>query len=498
MTNSVPSSNRSGRSLAHSASDPGLAGGRQQGSSNLLKSAGSGLLDTGTTNLYDRMQKEGRIRDSSKHIRPCGRSTVVPLADSAARNVQPEIYYPAPPTPLHERRFRKSRIPGEINVHHSLKDQKLPHEDFPLGMRCVRGSTTEDAVKAGQKFGIEEYKMGVAERCYESNVKEPLGKPYIRGHTLKMPEAGFGKSDVIDSDSKMVIFPVDNPKETEEQRLLYRRTHNHFNPGERINREYNWPEESKDEYFRFGAGQRARGPEGEGVRLALSMDVEDDGLYKKTRLVQRVCEDYRNVVRAPLGTKIHQMQGASGPPFPADHAYGIKSTTSDTTARSCILGYYGLPEQLPDRDLGRCVKPGRRNVTSEVRPFGAPSIRTDVPAPAPGRKSIADTVNYGDEPGAAALLNPQRFDEKGVPDSEFLLRRPRDELESLVNAGGYSLEEAAMDFDKIWREARDLFEDDLDLVSLDAFLYIYSRQIDDSVSQRLSVSSPNPEAMPVQ
>merc|ERR1719355_282375 len=118
-----------------------------------------------------------------------------------------------------------------------------------------------------------------------------------------------------------------------------------------------------------------------------------------------------------------------------------RSITSDCTARSCILGYYALDEQLPDQDLGRCTKVGRRNMTKETRAFGVPSIRTDLEAP-PGRRSVADLTNYGDECGAAALLNPQRFDNKGVPGREFLLRRPKEELQGLVEASGPSMEEA--------------------------------------------------------
>jgi len=148
------------------------------------------------------------------------------------------------------------------------------------------------------------------------------------------------------------------------------------------------------------------------MKLALNCMAEDNGEFKKTKMVQRVCEDYRNVAHPKFAQKIHYMQGAKGPPMDPDWAYGVKSVTSDCTARSCILGYYSLAEQLPDQDLGRCTKAGRRNVTTEVRAFGTPSIRTDLEAP-PGRRSVADLTNYGDEPGAAAVLNPQRFDNKG-------------------------------------------------------------------------------------
>merc|ERR1719359_2457058 len=98
-----------------------------------------------------------------------------------------------------------------------------------------------------------------------------------------------------------------------------------------------------------------------------------------------------------FATKTNLKQGPNGPKVPLGHAFGIKSTTSECTARSCILGYYSLNEQLPDQDLGRCMKPGRRNLTAEARAFGVPSVRADIPALPVDKRSLADCQNYGDE-----------------------------------------------------------------------------------------------------
>jgi len=439
-------------------------------------------MDPTTTNSYDKMKSEGRFRDYVPTIRPAGVSTVVPLNDSAGMDVQPEIFYAAPPTPIVERRFRRDRIPGAIHVHHSLKDQRLPGEEFAYGVRGNKGSSTEKCMKAGQKFGIDEYKESVKERIYESNKKEPLGRPYIRGDKIKMLPEGFGNPSGEPEDCKKVVFPIDMAvKETEANRLQYKRSHNHFEPGERVQRTYNWPKETEDPFFRFGVGAMHGKPDGSNMKLALTVMAEDDGQYKSTKMVQKVCEDYRNTVHPKFATKIHYMQGDITKKMHPDWAYGVKSITSDCTARSCILGYYALDEQLPDQDLGRCTKEGRRNVTSQPRAFGLPSVRTDLEAP-PGRRSVADLTNYGDECGAAALLNPQRFDNKGVPDREFLLRRPKEELRALVESGGPSMAEAALDFDTIHAQAQDLFDDGLEVVSLDAFLYIYTQKIDQRVS----------------
>jgi hypothetical protein len=399
-------------------------------------------------------------------------------------DVQPEIHYPAPETPNYDRRFRKSNVPGEITVFHSLKDQKLPGEEFRYGIRGNRGSSTEQCMKAGQKFGIEAHQMWCKEQVYESNKREPIGKAHIRGHKLKMLPEGFGNASGVPEDCKAVVFPVEQPRDSEEVRLQYKKSHNHFDPGERIERNYNWPEASKDEFFRFGTSSDQL-KDGAGSKMALNLMCEDDGSFKQTKMVQKVAEDYRNVVQPKFAAKVHHMQGPNGPPMDPDWAYGVKSITSDCTARSCILGYYSVDEQLPDQDLGRCGKPGRRNVTGEQRAFGVPSVRTDLACP-PGRRSVADLTNYGTECGAAAVLNPQRFDDRGIPDREFLLRRAKEQLRSLVDACGGGMNAASLDYDEIWEQAVNLFDDGIELVSLDAFLHIYSQKVDNNISTRLA------------
>lgn len=435
----------------------------------------SGSAGNLTTNLYDRLLQEGKIKDRvAPTVRPSGRSTTVPQADSVSRNLQSEIYFKAPATPSNERRFRRlSHLPGEMHVHHGLKDQKLAGDEFRYGVRTIKGVSTEDSMKAGQLVGVAEYKNSCKEQIYDSLKREPLGKPYNRGHELQMHPDGFGVKSGEPVNSKKIIYPTDNPHPDEASRIQYRKTHNNYHPGERIERNYTWPEATNEMGFRYGA-MSANAVEGAGAKLALSHDVEDDGTHKRTRLVQKVVEDYRNVQHPKHFKKAHAKQGAEGPHLGHEHRYGVKSSVSEYNAASCVRGYYSLEEQLPDQDLGRCTKPGRRNVTAEERAFGCPSVRTDVVAPHPTRRSVADEMSYGDEPGAAAILAPQRFDNKGIPDREFLVRRPREELEQLMANAPVD----NVDFDSLWEESLGLFDDGLPLVSLDAILYLQSQRIE--------------------
>lgn len=402
--------------------------------------------------------------------------------DTTERDVQPDIYFPAPPTPMKERKYRKNHTAGEINVHFGLKSQKLPDETFRYGIRSSKGESTKQAFEAGQKFGIAAYRQMRAEEVYESTKKEPLGKSYDRGHLIKMDPRGFGVPSPPVDDGKEVIFPRGVKPEEEHIRQRYIKTHGNFAPGEMFTREYNWPEEAKDEYFRFGVKQTSGGNYGgDGAKMALEPMRADDGGFPVTRFIQRTSEDYRSVVHPKIAKTKNYQQGKV--PVPPGHVFGIKSMSSEVTARSCILGYYSLNEQLPDQDLGRCIKPGRRNVTAEARAFGVPSVRADIPALPVDKRSLADCQNYGDEVGAQALLNPQRFDSQGVPDREYLLRRPKDEIKSLLDAAGYKFSQE--DFDHIWTTAVNLFEDSIPRASLDSFMFVYSDWINEHIKTSL-------------
>lgn len=358
----------------------------------------------------------------------------------------------------------------------------MPDETFRFGIKSSKGETTKQAFEAGQKFGIAAYRQMRNEAVYESNKKEPLGKTYIRGYDVRVPKKGFGLPSSETEDGKEVIFPRGVLPEKEAIRQRYVKTHGNFAPGEMFTREYNWPEEAKEEHFRFGVKQTSGDDRsGNGGRMALAWDLDDDGNYPKTRFIQRTSEDYRSVVHPKLARKRNYQQGKA--PVSPNHVYGIKSMSSEVTARSCILGYYSLNEQLPDQDLGRCIKPGRRNVTAESRAFGTPSVRADIPALPIEKRSLADCQNYGDEVGAQALICPQRFLSQGVPDRDYLLRRPKEEIKSLFATAGYKFSEE--DFDEIWDASVKLFEDDIPRASLDSFMFVYSDWINEHIKTEL-------------
>ena len=71
--------------------------------------------------------------------------------------------------------------------------------------------------------------------------------------------------------------------------------------------------------------------------------------------------------------------------MPEDHSFGIRNVVGNDVwnAAKCIHGEPTDIHLQPDKDLGKSIKPGCRNVVrkeeDEQRVFGTPTIRTDIP-----------------------------------------------------------------------------------------------------------------------
>jgi len=95
---------------------------------------------------------------------------------------------------------------------------------------------------------------------------------------------------------------------------------------------------------------------------------------------------------------------------------------------------------MPDPDLGKCTKPGSRNMLrtplDSDRAFGCPSVRTDIPMKV--FRSVADHQNYGDEPEAIDILFPSTHLELGVTEADFSKLRNKADLRSMFEHIGYS------------------------------------------------------------
>ena len=360
---------------------------------------------------YSRMVDTGKIRRDrlTGAVRAAGTSTAV-FEDSVGKDIQPDIYFPIAEKPTPE---ADARIAALKELRHGLVYEK--------------GETTEKALKAGMRSGVDEYLESFKERVYRSVKMEPLEKPFIRGFDIPEGVVAGGLTRNVSLPAKESLFPRDSITDTHADHERYVLTHNSFAPGEQISRGYVWPAEVEASGFAFGQpNERTKG----GTKDALVWERLED----PTKVALKRLEDFRQVARESIGKSKNTMRHV-----PHDLRFGIRSTSSSNTTAQCLhFNVRDARELLPDADLGRA----KRRAPETSRIFGVPSVRTDIPKPE--ARGLADIQNYGDDPGAAALLNPQRFENMGVYDEDFTVPRSKSELRTLLP----SLSQA--DFDATW------------------------------------------------
>ncbi|XP_020376327.2 EF-hand domain-containing family member B [Rhincodon typus] len=86
---------------------------------------------------------------------------------------------------------------------------------------------------------------------------------------------------------------------------------------------------------------------------------------------------------------------------------------------------------------------------SDYRTCGVPTIRTDLAAPRFRR--VSDTINYGDEANASALLNPSVFAQREVYEKDMFMDRSKEEIKRLFCKVGVNMSNET--FEEVWKRA---------------------------------------------
>ncbi|CAJ1346253.1 unnamed protein product [Effrenium voratum] len=387
--------------------------------------------------------------DPAPGVAPAGKAGELLASGGAAarKGLQEGIIVPSPRSPSSmtgvQRRHRQKGEPGEMCLHWGLANAKVPHPGEGYGVKCNKDEDVAQNFRSGQQFGVAEYINTRAEDVYHSTKREPLAKPFLRGHSLppavQAPEfPGFGLPlDRSEKGAKDVMFPRGKAPESDEVKALYKRTHGSTEPGEGLSRDYQWPHSVKDNpIFRFGRGNTTSAS-GAGAKSALSMDCGAEPLsVPNTLIVKDTLASFQEVTTDQLGASRNLMQLQSIQALPQHHAFGKPTSNDPISAGRLIKGAYSLEEQMPDSDLGKCTLRGRRNY--ETKPLGIPSVRYDKPAPHPLKRSVANAVNYGDDLNAGSLITPTRFQFKGLMADDFRLRREPPEVERLLLGAGFT------------------------------------------------------------
>lgn len=359
-----------------------------------------------------------------------------------------------PTTPEKLAKWRKSSSSqaGQRVVHPGVADD-LARLD--LDSRIFGGalaSTSEHVVfrHPGVGSDAERIKLERSEAVYRMKKRMPLGRSYVRGHQLpertEDPSFRFGMGGEKPDGTGKDVIPEMADETSEEAHALYVRSHGSYLPGEQKRRNYRWPKPVADMVFPGERSDVALNGASEGVKRAL----QDEGEFRHSRIALKRVEDFK-ATSDVLGRARNLGMGAR-PHLPADHVFGKGSrrrSADEWDAKACMEGSYSEAEQQPDADLGRSITPGFRNMTSETRAFGTPTIRSDIPRY--GRRSIADDQNYGDDVSAQYLLCPGQFASLGVEDADFVEPRPKQEVKEIFTVIGYDVSDGV--FDELWARA---------------------------------------------
>ena len=322
-------------------------------------------------------------------------------------------------------------------MHYGVFDDPKDYEELVHGIPTSESDHVPDCIKgrnlSGTKYFINELKEN---NFYASTKREPLGKGIKRNY--KFPDEvyknsfKFGIPTIGFYNAKDVIYNGCKLDEAPEHKELYKKTHGYCDPGEQLNRHYNWKFD-KNKHL-FGLPQEK---EIDGVKKTLLMDMMDSP-FPKTKLASKRLEDFRQTNTDMVG--IPKYKGTLHPKIGPDHTFGVPNKLSGFwNAGKCI---FGDPKEISknslktDPDLGRDFR--YKSKIKNLKPieydsdkvFGIPSIRRDLPKLK--KPKITDLTNYGDEDDAYELLYPHPCATMGVSDVDFDQLHTKDEINKIL------------------------------------------------------------------
>lgn len=336
-------------------------------------------------------------------------------------------------------KHRRWTQPGEITVHWGAHGDRVPpRPEDGYGLPSYnKGESVDTTFRSGQKLGVAVFKDAVGEEVYQTTRREPLGRSYKRGHRLPEgtfePQYRFGKASGVDRPAKESISPRNCEPESEEAAALYRKSHQSTRGGEMLVRNYDWPPiigNAGD--FRFGhVPAKDSNNQGVGVKSVLG----GEGISAPaTTILPEASVHHREVNEEKLGAP-RNLNRTAHRNLSDGHVFGAACYRENFSTSELMHKAYSVEEQLPDRDLGRCIREGRRNLMTK-QPLGVPSVRIDKIAPPRDRRSVASCVNFGDDASACSLLSPGRFNVLGVEDNDFRKLRTESELCAIFEGAG--------------------------------------------------------------
>ena len=363
-------------------------------------------------------------------------------------SIRQDLYFtPETQTPDNIKKYRDSthqRV-GVKQLHPGIYDDPKFYEDLTHGMKSKPSDHVPDCIKGSNIDGNKFFMNQLAESHYASKKREPLGKSLVRDYIfpeeVKNQNFKFGLPTKGIVNAKELIYNGCPLKEEDDVKKLYYKTHGVTDPGEQSKRGFKFgfdPDEHK-----FGYNQEK---EIDGVKKSLRNDFLYNP-YPQTKLVGKRLEDYRQATEDLLGRG--KYLGTLAPKFYNDeHTFGKSSNFEEWNAARCIHGDETTVSEeslSPDVDLGRDVH--WKNKIKSLQPsqrdinriYGVPSIRNDLPKKE--LKSFGDIKNYGDEPDAYELLYPHPEHYMGIDDPDFEELMTKNEIYELIQKYNFNIPE---------------------------------------------------------
>ena len=246
---------------------------------------------------------------------------------------------------------------------------------------------------------------------------------------------------------KDLVFPPEGTagdEENGEAHRMYVKSHGNYAPGEQRDRGY--AAESFDRTATFGG--KENDVVLEGVAKALNPLRDETQKTFSATIVNKAAEDFKATAGDELG-RVRRL-GAGERNVPEGFTYGAPSRRQDAPpepdAGTLIKGDYTEEEQAPDPTIGKSMrfqgyKFDPTPLASPDRVFGVPCIRADLGPKDPMTKGLADTVNYGNEPGAGVLLNPGYGADRGVVETDLEGLLTKEELREFFEGTGIALQD---------------------------------------------------------
>eukprot|EP01038_Epipyxis_sp_PR26KG_P016202 gene16202-22038_t len=278
-----------------------------------------------------------------------------------------------PTTPPEIRKYRRSTNlePGKRFQHHGLADDysqlQLDDKIYGITERQQSKITAADLINLPKQSDLEKINKMKSELIYKSVKREPLGKLPDRNTIFptKFTEENvpFGMKSVADQPAKGLIFPIGQSDPTVGVDL-YKKSHGSYGPGEQKSRGYEWPVDPTT--TRFGRKGDTIAFNGVSSNITDVLKGGSDKLANERIINSKRVEDYRNMGDM-LGQSKNLGQGSAY--RPSDMVYGKPSASSrnknSVGAAELIKGNYGYEDNQPDRDLGKSITPGFRNIVTE-------------------------------------------------------------------------------------------------------------------------------------